>query len=134
MAEVIANIREMESIRYHWVATFWIASRKLVPYLLLGPRTPKLWRNGSSNKTFLAMNCPEDQNLPLTAFILQGEAEHWYGALVTGYQTARQVPTWAEFEREFDDKFIPKHVRDWKKQEFQILQQGSMTMAQYDMK
>ncbi|KAJ8635789.1 hypothetical protein MRB53_010056 [Persea americana] len=28
------------------------------------------------NKTFLAMNCPEDQKLPLTAFILQGEAEH----------------------------------------------------------
>ncbi|XXG82454.1 hypothetical protein AAC387_Pa10g0401 [Persea americana] len=86
------------------------------------------------NKTFLAMNCPEDQKLPLTAFILQGEAEHWYEALVTGYRTARQALTWAEFEREFDDKFIPKHVWDRKKREFQNLQQGSMTVAQYDMK
>ncbi|KAJ8619991.1 hypothetical protein MRB53_028520 [Persea americana] len=52
------------------------------------------------NKTFLAMNCSEDQKLPLTTFILQGEAEHWYEALVIGYRTARRSLTWVEFERE----------------------------------
>ncbi|KAJ8638826.1 hypothetical protein MRB53_015520 [Persea americana] len=83
------------------------------------------------NKTFLAMNCPEDKKLPLMAFILQGEEKHWYEDLVTMHERAL---TLAEFEREFDGKFIPKYVRDQKKREFQNLQQSSMTMARYDMK
>ncbi|KAL5764478.1 hypothetical protein ACOSQ2_017072 [Xanthoceras sorbifolium] len=40
--------------------------------------------------------------------------------------------SWADFTREFSEKFYPKSYRDARVEEFFILEQGSMSVADYE--
>ena len=42
--------------------------------------------------------------------------------------------TWDDFQREFQDKFMPEIYRDEKQREFLTLKQGNMTVAEYEVK
>ena len=41
---------------------------------------------------------------------------------------------WAEFKREFTERFFPKSYKDCKVEEFYILEQGSSSVPEYEKK
>ncbi|XP_058079941.1 uncharacterized protein LOC131228127 [Magnolia sinica] len=84
-------------------------------------------------KVLEAMNCPDDQKVRLASFILQGEADVWWRA-AKRMVPANHVWTWNEFQEKFREKHFPKAYRTQKMVEFSKLEQGSMSVAQYEAK
>ena len=50
----------------------------------------------------------------------------------TKWRHERVDRTWENFEKEFLDKFVPRLVREGRRDEFHSLVQGSMNVADYD--
>ncbi|KAL0290007.1 UNVERIFIED_CONTAM: hypothetical protein Scaly_2686300 [Sesamum calycinum] len=75
-----------------------------------------------------------DQNrLKYIVSLFVGNALIWWRSLKRAYEP-REI-TWAEFQREFDDKYRPKMYRDKKRMEFLNLVQGDeQTVAEYELR
>ncbi|XP_058111993.1 uncharacterized protein LOC131255313 [Magnolia sinica] len=67
----------------------------------------------------------------LATYLLEGEAENWWQGL------QRSVPptytwSWAGFKTKFLEKYFPRSCRNEKIAQFLRLEQGSLTVAQYE--
>ncbi|XP_058084024.1 uncharacterized protein LOC131231742 [Magnolia sinica] len=67
----------------------------------------------------------------LATYLLEGEAENWWQGL------QRSVPptyawTWAGFKTKFLEKYFPRSCRNEKIAQFLKLEQGNLTVAQYE--
>ncbi|KAL0295540.1 UNVERIFIED_CONTAM: hypothetical protein Sangu_3195600 [Sesamum angustifolium] len=68
------------------------------------------------------VGCTPENRLKYLVSLFVGNALIWWRSLKRAYEP-REI-TWAEFQREFDDKYRPKMYRDKKRMEFLNLVQG----------
>ena len=88
----------------------------------------------------------EDLRVDLAAYQLTGEASEWWTSLMEARRDARRAAmpagiqvgpeprdnmTWAEFENTFENQFFPESYREDLREQFERLEQGTMTVSQY---
>ncbi|WJZ81118.1 hypothetical protein VitviT2T_000976 [Vitis vinifera] len=84
-------------------------------------------------KFFGVIDCSKEQKASYAAFMLDKEADHWWR--MTRRLLEDQGPiTWRQFREAFYKKYFPDSVRRQKVGEFIRLEQGDMTVAQYEAK
>eukprot|EP00261_Vitis_vinifera_P032148 XP_019073391.1 PREDICTED: uncharacterized protein LOC104877935 [Vitis vinifera] len=84
-------------------------------------------------KFFGVIDCSEEQKASYAAFMLDKEVDHWWH--MTRRLLENQGPiTWRQFREAFYNKYFPDSVRRQKVGEFIRLEQGDMTVAQYEAK
>ncbi|XP_058106545.1 uncharacterized protein LOC131249802 [Magnolia sinica] len=91
-----------------------------------------MWKK-QIDKIFMVMKCDEYQKAELAIYMLEGEADHWWDSVIR-MNPRVEVWTWAQFCEKFDDKYFPLYVKNQKAGEFMKLEQGDMTVRQYDAK
>eukprot|EP00261_Vitis_vinifera_P031887 XP_019073130.1 PREDICTED: uncharacterized protein LOC109121891 [Vitis vinifera] len=84
-------------------------------------------------KFFGVIDCSDEQKASYAVFMLDKEADHWWR--MTRRLLEDQGPiTWRQFREAFYKKYFPDSVRRQKVGEFIHLEQGDMTVAQYEAK
>ncbi|KAL2249898.1 UNVERIFIED_CONTAM: Transposon Tf2-12 polyprotein [Sesamum indicum] len=79
------------------------------------------------------VDCTPENRLKYVVSLFVGNALIWWRSVKRGYEP-REI-TWAEFQKEFDDKYRPKMYRDKKRMEFLNLVQGDdQTVAEYELR
>ncbi|XP_059638567.1 uncharacterized protein LOC132280829 [Cornus florida] len=76
--------------------------------------------------------CTEVQKQMLATFMLIGNALQWWESIITIEERTRL--TYAEFQTRFDSKYFPLSVRSAMNTDFLDLQQGDMTVAEYEQR
>ena len=64
-----------------------------------------------------------------SAFLLRDKALEWWRAVQRRYPKG---VSWAQFKEEFIDKFVPASYRDAKAKEFFRLEQGTLSVTDYE--
>ncbi|KAL0539787.1 hypothetical protein IC582_024005 [Cucumis melo] len=81
---------------------------------------------------FRYMKCPEDQKVQCAVFMLTDRGTAWWETTERMLGGDVSQITWQQFKESFYAKFFPASLRDAKRQEFLNLEQGDMTVEQYD--
>ena len=85
----------------------------------------------TNEEIFQMMGCTEEQRVSYSAFLIKDHAKDWWKA----HQRAHpEGVIWAEFKREFTERFFPKSYKDAKVEEFYRLEQGSSLVLEYEKK
>ena len=83
-------------------------------------------------RLFTLLGSTEEQQFYLVISLLQGDAYDWWETIPNA--TARPpVLTYADFLKEFKDRYMPEMYRDEKQREFLNLKQRNMTVAEYEV-
>ncbi|CAL9015249.1 unnamed protein product [Prunus brigantina] len=90
-------------------------------------------RKSHGLRIFEVLQCPDGDKVRLAAFLLKGNAYHWWKTIRRGYANLAAI-TWEEFQRAFFDQFYPHTYKNAKKSEFLHLRQGSMSVFEYEHK
>lgn len=85
-------------------------------------------------KIFDILGCSETQKVSLATYKLEGDAEHWWRMAKQKYKGKENELVWSAFKKDFEDKYIPPAVKNQKRIEFLNLEQGSLTVAEYQRK
>ncbi|KAA0062258.1 gag protease polyprotein [Cucumis melo var. makuwa] len=80
------------------------------------------------------MKCPEDQKVQCAIFMLTDRGTAWWETTERMLGGDVSQITWQQFKESFYAKFFSASLRDAKRQEFLNLEQGDMTVEQYDAK
>ena len=86
------------------------------------------WLEGNE-LVYQVMQCTNEQMVTFSAFLLRDRALEWWRAV------QRRCPegvSWAQFKEEFIDKFVPASYRDAKAEEFFRLEQGILSVTDYE--
>ncbi|KAL0449825.1 UNVERIFIED_CONTAM: hypothetical protein Slati_1538900 [Sesamum latifolium] len=79
------------------------------------------------------ISCTLENRLKYVVSLFVGNALIWWRSVKRGYEPGEI--TWAEFQKEFDDKYRPKMYRDKKRMKFLNLVQGdNQTVAKYELR
>ncbi|KAL0550022.1 hypothetical protein IC582_014518 [Cucumis melo] len=78
------------------------------------------------------MKCPEDQKVQCAVFMLTDRGTAWWETTEKMLGGDVSQITWQQFKESFYAKFFSASLRDTKRQEFLNLEQGDMTVEQYD--
>ncbi|KAL0536191.1 hypothetical protein IC582_025130 [Cucumis melo] len=78
------------------------------------------------------MKCPEDQKVQCVVFMLTDNGTAWWETTERMLGGDVGQITWQQFKESFYAKFFSASLRDAKRQEFLNLEQGDMTVEQYD--
>ncbi|KAL0549282.1 hypothetical protein IC582_013763 [Cucumis melo] len=81
---------------------------------------------------FRYMKCPEDQKVQCAVFMLTDRGTAWWETTERMLGGDVSQITWQQFKESFYAKFFSASLRDAKRQEFLNLEQGDMTVKQYD--
>ncbi|KAL0546911.1 hypothetical protein IC582_016830 [Cucumis melo] len=81
---------------------------------------------------FRYMKCPEDQKIKCAVFMLTDRGTAWWETTERMLGGDVSQITWQQFKESFYAKFFSASLRDAKRQEFLNLEQGDMTVEQYD--
>ncbi|KAL0556276.1 hypothetical protein IC582_004788 [Cucumis melo] len=81
---------------------------------------------------FRYMKCPEDQKVQCAVFMLTDRGTAWWETTERMLGGDVSQITWQQFKESFYPKFFSASLRDAKRQEFLNLEQGDMTVEQYD--
>ncbi|KAL0551539.1 hypothetical protein IC582_010628 [Cucumis melo] len=81
---------------------------------------------------FRYMKCPEDQKVQCAVFMLTDRGTAWWETTERMLGGDVSQITWQQFKESFYAKFFSASLRDAKRQEFLNLEQGDMTVEQYD--
>ncbi|KAK5842299.1 hypothetical protein PVK06_004637 [Gossypium arboreum] len=95
------------------------------------PSTAENWME-STKRILQQLDCTPWESLICVVSLLQGEAYLWWESVV------RHLPenpiTWDLFQKEFQKKYVGEMYIEDKKQEFLMLQQGDMSVIDYERK
>ncbi|XP_012833825.1 PREDICTED: uncharacterized protein LOC105954689 [Erythranthe guttata] len=94
-------------------------------------RKAENWLN-ELEKIFEVTNYSDSQKVSYAAFQLEETARHWWRVVNQKWAQNNTARTWANFVQEFNEKFIPKVVKNARERDFMNLTQGTMTVAQYE--
>ena len=92
------------------------------------PEKASSWLEGNE-RVYQVMQCTDEQMVIFSAFLLRDRALEWWRAI------QRRCPegvSWAQFKEEFTDKFVPASYRDAKAEEFFRLEQGTLSVTDYE--
>ncbi|KAL0539461.1 hypothetical protein IC582_023673 [Cucumis melo] len=78
------------------------------------------------------MKCPEDQKVQCVVFMFTDRGTPWWETTERMLGGDVSQITWQQFKESFYAKFFSASLRDAKRQEFLNLEQGDMTVKQYD--
>ncbi|KAL0534339.1 hypothetical protein IC582_028629 [Cucumis melo] len=81
---------------------------------------------------FRYMKCLEDQKVQCAVFMLTDRGTAWWETTERMLGGDMSQITWQQFKESFYAKFFSASLRDAKRQEFLNLEQGDMTVEQYD--
>src|SRR5262245_23494761 len=81
-------------------------------------------------KIHRTMQIDELSKVILSAFMLEGDADIWWQSVLN---VQKEVNTWQQFKELFNEQYYPKAARDMKRQEFLKLEQGDMTVREYEV-
>ncbi|KAL0548854.1 hypothetical protein IC582_013330 [Cucumis melo] len=81
---------------------------------------------------FRYMKCLEDQKVQCAVFMLTDRGTAWWETTERMLGGDVSQITWQQFKESFYAKFFSASLRDAKRQEFLNLEQGGMTVEQYD--
>ncbi|KAL0549074.1 hypothetical protein IC582_013554 [Cucumis melo] len=81
---------------------------------------------------FRYMKCPENQKVQCAVFMLTDRGTAWWETTERMLGGDVSQITWQQFKESFYAKFFSASLRDAKRQEFLNLEQGDMTVEQYD--
>lgn len=86
-----------------------------------------------TERVFGMMRCTVDEQYDFAVSLLQGDAYDWWET-VPGSTVRPSILTYADFLREFRDRYMPEVYQDEKQREFLNLKQRTMTVAEYEVK
>ena len=92
------------------------------------PEKASSWLEGNE-RVYQVMQCTDEQMVTFSAFLLRDRALEWWRAVQWRYQ---EGVSWAQFKEEFIDKFVPASYRDAKAEEFFRLEQGTLSVTDYE--
>ncbi|KAA0066509.1 gag-protease polyprotein [Cucumis melo var. makuwa] len=95
------------------------------------PTKAQMWLT-SIEKIFRYMKCPEDQKVQCVVFFLEDRGTAWWETAERMLGEDVSKITWEKFKESFYAKFFSASVKYAKQQEFLNLEQGDMTVEQYD--
>ncbi|TYK07997.1 pol protein [Cucumis melo var. makuwa] len=95
------------------------------------PTKAQMWLT-SIEKIFRYMKCPEDQKVQCAVFFLEDRGTAWWETAERMLGGDVSKITWEQFKESFYAKFFSANVKYAKQQEFLNLEQGGMTVEQYD--
>ncbi|KAA0060734.1 ty3-gypsy retrotransposon protein [Cucumis melo var. makuwa] len=95
------------------------------------PTRAQLWLS-SLETIFRYMKCPEDQKVQCAIFMLTDRGTAWWETTERRLGGDVSQITWQQFKESFYAKFFSASLRDAKRQKFLNLEQGDMTVEQYD--
>ena len=108
-------------------------ARKLGAKNYDGIRDPKKawsWLEGNE-RVFNVMGCSDEQMVTYSAFQLRDRALDWWKAIQRRFL---EGVSWTQFKEEFLEKFYPTVYKDHKIEEFFKLEQGTMSVTDYEKK
>ena len=77
------------------------------------------------------MGCSDEQMVTYFTFLLRDRALDWWKAIQRRFP---EVVSWTRFKEEFLKKFYPTVYKDKKIEEFHRLEQGTMSVSDYENK
>ena len=80
------------------------------------------------------MGIVERFGVEFVSYQFQGNAKMWWRSHIKCQPTEAQPMTWASFSSLFMEKYIPRTLRDRKRDEFLSLEQGRMSVNAYEAK
>ncbi|KAH7576497.1 hypothetical protein JRO89_XS01G0085600 [Xanthoceras sorbifolium] len=83
----------------------------------------------TNKEIFQVMGCTKEQMVTYSALLLKDRAKDWWKAL---QRIQPEGVSWANFRREFLEKFYPKSYRDARVKKFFRLEKGSLAIAEYE--
>ncbi|XP_050937503.1 uncharacterized protein LOC127148222 isoform X1 [Cucumis melo] len=95
------------------------------------PTKAQMWLT-SIETIFRYMKCPEDQKVQCAVFFLEDKGTAWWETAERMLGGDVSKITWEQFKENFYAKFFSANVKHAKLQEFLNLEQGDMTVEQYD--
>ncbi|XP_050943687.1 uncharacterized protein LOC127150314 [Cucumis melo] len=95
------------------------------------PTKAQMWLT-SIEKIFRYMKCPDDQKVQCAVFFLEDRGTAWWETAERMLGGDVSKISWEQFEESFYAKFFSANVKYAKQQEFLDLEQGDMTVEQYD--
>ncbi|KAL0554084.1 hypothetical protein IC582_007995 [Cucumis melo] len=95
------------------------------------PTKAQMWLT-SIETIFRYMKCPEDQKVQCAVFFLEDRGTDWWETAERMLGGDVSKITWEQFKENFYAKFFSANVKHAKLQEFLNLEQGDMTVEQYD--
>ena len=75
------------------------------------------------------MQCTDEQMVTFFAFLLRDRALEWWRTI---QRRCLEGVSWAQFKEEFTNKFVPASYRDAKAEEFFRLEQGILSVTDYE--
>ncbi|KAA0061192.1 ty3-gypsy retrotransposon protein [Cucumis melo var. makuwa] len=78
-------------------------------------------------------HCPDDQKVQCVVFFLEDRGTAWWETAERMLMGDVSKITWEKFKENFYAKFFSTNVKDAKQQVFLNLEQGNMTVEQYDV-
>ena len=88
------------------------------------------WLEGNE-RVFSVMGCLDEQMVTYSAFLLRDRALDWWKAV---HRRFPEGVSWTQFNEEFLEKFYPTIYKDQKIEEFFKLEQGTMSVTDYEKK
>ncbi|BBN67675.1 hypothetical protein Prudu_150S000400 [Prunus dulcis] len=79
------------------------------------------------------MAVPQDRRVTLATFFLTRNARFWWESVRRRYRDPAAI-TWPVFRAAFDSQYYPQAYQNMKMEEFLQLEQGSMTVLEYEKK
>ncbi|KAA0054800.1 reverse transcriptase [Cucumis melo var. makuwa] len=95
------------------------------------PTKAQMWLT-SIETIFRYMKCPEDQKVQCEVFFLEDRGIAWWETAERMLGGDVSKITWEQFKENFYAKFFSANVKHAKLQKFLNLEQGDMTVEQYD--
>ena len=75
------------------------------------------------------MQCTDEHMITFSAFLLRNRALEWWRVVQRRYPEGVSL---AQFKEEFIDNFVPSSYRDAKAEEFFRLEQGTLSVTDYE--
>ena len=80
------------------------------------------------------MDIVERFGVEFVTYQFQGNAKMWWRSYVECQPAQAPLMTWASFSSLFMEKYIPRTLRDRRREEFLSLEQGRMSVTAYEAK
>ncbi|KAL3655497.1 hypothetical protein CASFOL_001283 [Castilleja foliolosa] len=99
-----------------------------------GPAAVEEWFR-SLERIFRVIECEDAQKITCATYQLIEDAGHWWEGVLRNQTEAEKLNfTWEGFKTAIMDKYFPQSYADQKENEFLHLQQGNMTVTDYERK
>ncbi|MQM02092.1 hypothetical protein Taro_034854 [Colocasia esculenta] len=108
------------------------------PLLLSGAPNPDIaehWVH-KIERVFVTMRCSQTDRVILATYQLRGFAQEWWRLKMQTVFAGRPEDTisWHEFLTAFNDTFFPVQIQQVKREQFRTLQQGNLSVLEYQMR